>query len=136
MAFIEDIIRVEEDNTLSFGNYESKEKLKADNFEVNGDIYQVRTYNEATRITKNSGLLLESVPGSVIEHMSVGEKVTSFDAYGMGGTQFTLELESDTYYTVYVDDVNLGKIKTSLAGKLSFSTELSENPQSVRIEKH
>ena len=37
---------------------------------------------------------------------------------------FTLELEADSEYTVYLDDVNAGKMKTNLSGKLSVSTEL------------
>lgn len=136
MAIISEIIRVESDNTLSFGNYEAYDKQKADNFDVNGDIYQVRTHKDVTRITKNSALLLETVPGSVIHRLNVTDRVTTFKAEGIGNTQFTLELEADTNYTVYVDDVNLGKIKSSLAGKLSFSAELNKTPQAVKIEKH
>lgn len=136
MAVVNEIIRVEADDSLSFGNYETDQKQKIDDFEVNGNIYQVRTYKEATRITKNSALLLETVPGSAIHNLKVGEKETTFNAEGIGDTQFTLELESDTHYTVFIDDVNIGKIKTSLAGKISFSVELNAKPQYVRIEKH
>lgn len=136
MAVINEIIRVEEDNSLSFGNYEVDAKQKIDDFDVNGDKYVVRTYKEVTRITKNSALLLETVPGSAIHNLKINEKATTFKAEGIGDTSFTLELESDTSYTVYVDDINIGKIKTSLAGKIAFSAELSDKPQSVRIEKH
>ncbi len=136
MAVINEIIRVENDGSLSFGNYEKDVKQKIDDFDVNGDKYVVRTHKEVTRITKNSALLLETVPGSAIHNMKVSEKVTKFDAEGIGNTSFTLELESDTNYTVYVDDINIGRIKTSLAGKISFSAELSAKPQSIKIEKH
>ena len=40
------------------------------------------------------------------------------------------------HYSVYVDDVNLGKIKANLSGKINFSVELSERPQDIKIEKH
>ena len=43
---------------------------------------------------------------------------------GNEDAQFTLELEADSEYTVYLDDVNAGKMKTNLSGKLSVSTEL------------
>lgn len=136
MAVINEIIRVENDNSLSFGNYETDVKQKIDDFEVNGDMYVVRTYNKATRITKNSALLLETNPGSAIHNLKVTDKVVTFNAEGIGNTSFTLELEGETNYKVYVDDLNIGKIKSSLAGKLNFSAELSSNSQSVRIEKH
>ena len=55
---------------------------------------------------------------------------------GNGGTQVTLELEPGFHYSVYVDDVNLGKIKANLSGKINFSVELSERPQDIKIEKH
>ena len=42
----------------------------------------------------------------------------------MQDVQFTLELEADTEYVVYLDDVNVGDMKTNLSGKLSVSAEL------------
>jgi len=48
----------------------------------------------------------------------------SFHVSGNEDAQFTLELEADSEYTVYLDDVNAGKMKTNLSGKLSVSTEL------------
>lgn len=135
MAIVNEIIRIENDGTLSFGNYEVDEKQKVNDFDVNGDKYQVRTHKDVTRITKNSALLLETVPGSAIHNLKVSDKGTSFTAEGMGNTQFTLELENDTNYKVIIDDVNIGKIKSSVAGKLAFSAELSASGQSVKIEK-
>ncbi len=136
MAIVNEVIRVESDNTISFGNYEVEEKQKVNDFEVNGDIYQVRTHKEVTRITKNSALLLETVPGTAIHNLKVTDRGMVFNAEGMGNTQFTLELEADTTYKVYVDDVNVDRIKTSLAGKLSFSAELDSKAQIVKIEKN
>ncbi len=68
--------------------------------------------------------------------MSVNEGVTSFSVEGVGDTQITLELEGGSEYTIYVDDVNLGKIKANIAGKINFSAELNSNPKAVKIEKH
>ncbi|MGN1318974.1 MAG: endosialidase [Lachnospirales bacterium] len=136
MAIIKEIIRVEDDNTLSFGNYEATEKQKVNDFNVNGDIYEVRTHKEVTRITKNSALLLESVPGSAVFNLNVTDRVTTFSAEGVGNTQFTLELESEATYKIYVDDVNVDRIKSSVTGKLSFSAELNGEPRNIKIEKN
>lgn len=136
MAVIAEIIRLESDNTLSFGNYSVKEKQKVSDFEVAGDIYKVRTHNEVTRLSKNGKLLLETVPGASVHNLKVSEKLTSFLIEGFEDTQITLELEPETSYTIYVDDVNIGKEKSNLSGKISFSTELNSNIQKVKIEKH
>lgn len=136
MAVIENGIRLEADNSLSFGNYEIKDKQKVENFEVGGDIYKVKTHNEVTRLSKNSKLLLETVPGATVHNLMVTDRTTTFSAEGNGGTQVTLELEADTNYTIYVEEVNLGKIKTNISGKISFGMELNNTPQQVKIEKH
>lgn len=136
MSIINEVIRLEEDNTISFGNYFAVEKIKVENFNVNGDIYKVRTHKDVTRLSKNTKLLLETVPGATVHHLSVGEKTTSFSIEGNGSTQVTLELESETTYSVYIDDVNIDKITTNISGKINFSAELTEEPQKVRIEKH
>ena len=38
--------------------------------------------------------------------------------------QVTLELEADTEYVIYMDDVNIGTMKTNLSGKISVSAEM------------
>ena len=86
--------------------------------------------------SKDGTLVLETVPGATVHNFKVGDKVITFSMEGNGGTQVTLELEPGFHYSVYVDDVNLGKIKANLSGKINFSVELSERPQDVKIEKH
>lgn len=136
MSVINENICVENNGTISFGNYEVETKQKVDDYKVGADLYTLRTHKLVTRIEKNSKLLIETVPGSTVHNMSVGEDVTTFTIEGMGDTQITLELESATEYTIYIDDVNIGKIKTNIAGKINFSAELSTLPKSVKIEKH
>lgn len=55
------------------------------------------------------------------------EDTLSFGSFGDADAQFTVELEADTEYTVYIDDVNAGRMKTNLSGKLSVSTALNGN---------
>ena len=136
MSVINENIRVESNGTISFGNYETETKQKVDDYKVGGDLYTLRTHNAVTRIEKNSKLLIETVPGAAVHNMSVSDSETTFSIEGKGDTQITLELESGAEYTIYVDDVNLGKIKSNISGKINFSAELNAEPKSVKIEKH
>ncbi|MFI3230729.1 MAG: endosialidase [bacterium] len=136
MAVINEGIILNDDKTISFGNYEVTEKLKVKDFEVDGDIYKVRTHNLVTRLSKNSQLLLETVPGATIHNLSVTEFKTCFELEGAGDISVTLELEPETNYSLYIDDVNLDKVKTNKSGKINFSTSVSKSAQQVKIEKH
>lgn len=135
MGIIQEGIVLNDDKTLSFGNYEITEKLKIIDFNVDGDLYKIRTHNDVTRLSKNSKLLLETVPGATIHNLLVSEKETKFSAEGLGDTLITLELESNTNYSLYINDVNIDKIKTNISGKINFSTTLSKEPQEIKIEK-
>lgn len=136
MAIVEEALRLENDKTLSFGNYIVKEKQKVVDFDVDGDIYKIRTHNEVTRLSKNGKLLLETVPGATVHNLKVTDKLTTFSIEGFEDTLVTLELESDANYSIYVNDVNIDKVKTGLSGKINFSVELNSQPQQVKIEKH
>ncbi len=135
MAIIEEAIRLEADNTISFGDYKAVEKRKVEDFKVGEDLYKVRTHKDVTRLSKNTKLLLETVPGAAVHNLSVSEKVTTFTVEGNGSTLITLELNPDTHYRVVVDDIMLESIKTNMTGKVGFSAELSEKPIEVKIEK-
>lgn len=135
MAIIQEGLVLNENNTLSFGNYEAIEKLKVENFTVGTDTYKVRTHKDVTRLSKNSTLVLETVPGATIHNFSSTEKTTSFLAEGTGDTLITLELEPNTTYSLFINDVNIDKIKTNISGKINFSTTLSKDMQEIKIEK-
>lgn len=48
----------------------------------------------------------------------------------------TLELEADTEYIVYKDDVSAGTMKTNLSGKISVSAEMDpDKAVAVKIVK-
>ena len=134
MSVITEIIRIEENNAISFGNYQSTTKLKVKDFEVNGDIYNVKTYNEMTRIEKNGKLLLETVPGAAIHNLKTNAKEITFEVEGSEDTQITLELESDTEYKIFIDDFNTGKMKSKSSGKIAFSAELNDRSKFIKIE--
>ncbi len=125
MAAVKELLRIEADGTLSFGDYTLSSKTKLENFEYQGDIYKVKTFAEITKLEKNGMFLYESVPGTAVENLKVTEDTLSFVVSGESDAQFTVELEADTEYTVYMDDVNTGRMKTNLSGKLSVSTALN-----------
>ena len=104
MANVKELLKAEENGSLSFGDYSLTQKTKLDDFSFEGDTYKVKTFQEITRLEKNGGVVYESVPADDL--------------------QITLEVEPEKEYKVYVNDTNIGKLKSSLSGKISFSIEL------------
>lgn len=132
MAAVKELLKAETDGTLSFGDYTLGSKTKLDGFEFQGDLYKVKTFSEITKLEKNGMFVYESVPGTAVENFSASEKEVSFLVSGGRDAQFTLGLEADSGYVVYMDDVNVGDMTTNLSGKLSVSTELAPD-KSVKI---
>ena len=110
------------------------EKKKVLDFEVNGDLYKVKTFCEITKLEKNGKMLLEAVPGATVHNFEMNEKGARFKVEGAEDVQITMELEPETEYKILIDDVNVGKMKSNLAGKVTFSVELKGIP-AVAIEK-
>ncbi len=136
MAVIEELIREEGNGTISFGNYTLGEKSKVSDFEHAGDLYKVKTFKEITKLEKNGLFVYESVPGTAVKNLSITDREVSFAVEGFEDTQITLELEAEKEYKVYIDDTNIGKMKTNLGGKLVLSVELGANQRSeVRVVK-
>ena len=135
MSVIQELIRVEKDGTLSFGNYLLDSKMKVLDFEVNGDLYYVKTYNEITKLEKNSKLLLETVPGATIHNFKMNEKFVTFAIEASDDIQITMELEAGKDYKVFVDEFNVGSVKANLAGKINFSVDTNTGAKEVKIEK-
>lgn len=125
MAAVKELLKAEADGTLSFGDYTLESKTKLDGFEFQGDIYKVKTFGEITKLEKNGMFVYESVPGTAVEGFIASEKEVVFTVSGMQDAQVTLELEADSEYVVYMDEVDVGDMKTNLSGKLSVSTELT-----------
>ena len=124
MAAVKELLRVEADGTLSFGDYTLDKKTKLDGFEYKGDIYKIKTFSEITKLEKNGMFVYESVPGTAVEEFKASEDTITFKISGEKDAQFTIEVEEDEEYVVYMDDVKVGNIKTNVSGKLSVSVEL------------
>ncbi len=67
MAAVKELLRAEEDGTLSFGDYTLADKTKLDGFEFQGDLYKVKTFSEITKLERNGMFVYESVPGTAVE---------------------------------------------------------------------
>ena len=133
MAVVKELLRAETDGTLSFGDYTLGSKTKLEGFEFQGDQYKVKTFSEITKLEKNGMFVYESVPGTTVENFKATESVVSFKVSGVSDAQFTVGVEDDSEYVVYMDGVNVGDMMTNLTGKISVSAELSPE-KSVEIE--
>ena len=59
-----------------------------------------------------------------------------FNVEGTEATQITVELEPSAEYKVFINDLQTGKMKTNLSGKLVISVELGGNiAANVKIDK-
>lgn len=125
MAVVKELIRANEAGEISFGDYTLEKKTKFENFECGGDVYKVKTFCEITKLEKNGMFVYESVPGTAVENLTQTEHGMSFVVEGIEDAQITIELQDDTEYKIYIDDINVGKMKTNLGGKLSLSVELA-----------
>ena len=135
MAVVEELIRVENENGLSFGDYTLNAKKKVSDFEFHGDMYKVKTYRDITKLEKNELFVYESVPGTSVFDFEETDVRTEFEVQGFEDTQITLELEAEQEYEVFVDDVNIGRMTTNLGGKLVLSVELGSTQKHVKIVK-
>lgn len=136
MAVVKELIRKEEDGTLSFGNYEFDTKQKLSDFEYEGDLYKVKTFKEITKLEKNGLFVYESVPGTAVTQMKATDREMKFLVECIEDTSITLELEPEAEYKVYIDDTSCGKMKTNLGGKLVLSLEMSMGQTAkVRVVK-
>ena len=122
MATVKELLRAENDGTLSFGDYTLPTKTKKDNFEFEGDIYKVKTFAEITKLEKNGMFVYESVPGSTVENFKETDAEVTFTVSA-----------PESEYEVLIVGESAGKMNTNLSGKLSVSVELSAD-QSAAIK--
>lgn len=113
-----------ENEKLTFGAPNETEKQKVKGFEAFGNVYNVKSYNEATRLEKNDSVIVETVPGTKISEFTYSLEKSSFDIEGNASTQITLKLEEKRDFKVIIDNVNIGNINSGTSGKVIFSVDL------------
>lgn len=126
MAVISELIRVESDQTISFGDFTLNEKAKLDNFNHNGGSYKVKTYKDITKLECNDMFVYESVPGTTVLNFDKADDKVVFSVEGAEDAQITLELEAESEYEVTINGESTGTVKTNLGGKLSFGAALED----------
>lgn len=136
MKYVDEVLRKENDGSVSFGNYTLASKTKVENFKSGNDILKVKTFAEMTRLEKNDLFAYESEPGTAVFNYVDNNDGVSFCVCGKEDAQITVGLAEDTEYTVCIDDVDTGKMKTNLSGKLSISVGLADKEMvKVSIQK-
>ena len=136
MAVVKELLRAENDGTLSFGNYELDAKKKLGDFECKGNIFKVKTFKGITKLECNETFVYESVPGTTVRNLKITDQEISFSVEGPEDAEITIGAGENTEYQVLLDQVNVGHMTTNMGGKLSFSVELTEGkPVNVNILK-
>lgn len=131
-----ELIYVQDNGKLAFGDYTLAAKAKTDGFEFGGDLYKVKTFQEITKLERNGMFAYESVPGTDVTDFTANEKELSFLVAGTTDTQVALGLEAEKEFKLYIDGTNIGKMKTNLGGKLVFSLQLTEGKRAaIRVVK-
>lgn len=132
MSNVKELLKAEENGSLSFGDYSLDQKTKLADFQFDGNVYKVKTFYEITRLEKNGKVAYESVPGSAVHNFKDTGREISFEAEAQDDIQITLEVEPEKEYKVFVDDTNIGRIKSNLGGKINFSIEMDPG-EPVRV---
>ncbi len=136
MPGIESLIRVEQDETISFGNYSLNEKSKKQDFEHQGDLYKVKTFYEITKLERNGMFVYESVPGTTVSNFTETDEGITCRLEGYKASQVTVQLEENTAYKIYEDGEVTGEITTNISGKLGINIDLEDGrPVELQILK-
>ena len=136
MSEVKELIKTEANGSISFGNHTLETKTKVEDFKIGGNLYKVKTFKDLTKLERDGMLVYESEPGTSVNNFVVKEDGLSFTVCGPNDAMITVDLSEDTEYDVTVDGKNIGRIKTNLAGKLSFSAQLADKGEvAVVIQK-
>ncbi|MBQ6376843.1 MAG: endosialidase [Lachnospiraceae bacterium] len=135
MAAVKELIRLEADGTISFGDYELSAKTKKSDFEFEGDLYKVKTFREITRLERNEMFMYESEPGTAVFSLKETADKITFTVEGTEDAQITVQGDPETNYELFVDGEDRGSLHATLGGKLSFSISCGEKPVQVEIRK-
>ncbi len=128
-----EIIRIEADQSLSFGDHRLEKKAKVEDFAYQGDLLKVKTYKTMTKLEKNGMFLYESVPGTSVINFRETEEGMTFLVEAAEDTQIILGLAEQTAYEVVLEGESIGVMETNLGGKLNVSVEPTEG-RAVAVE--
>ena len=116
MGAVSELIRREEDGAISFGDHTLAAKTKLEDFEVDGNLYKVKTFKELTKLERDEMFVYESEPGTSVNNFRVAPDGVSFTVSGDEDAMITIGLKEDTEYGVTVAGRDCGRIRTNLGG--------------------
>ena len=123
MAAVEELIRIEADGALSFGNHTLQEKAKLEGVKYHGDFLKVKTYKTMTKLEKNGMFVYESVPGTSVNDFKETETGIRFTVEGEEDAQLTIGLEAQAEYEVKINGESIGTMSTNVSGKLNVGVD-------------
>jgi len=123
MAAVEELIRIEADGALSFGNHRLQEKAKLEGVKYHGDFLKVKTYKTMTKLEKNGMFVYESVPGTSVNDFKETETGIRFTVEGEEDAQLTIGLEAQAEYEVKINGESIGTMSTNVSGKLNVGVD-------------
>lgn len=132
---VEQLLRTEQNGSLSFGNHVLADKAKLEDYKYNGDLMKVKTYKAMTKLERNGLFAYESVPGTSVYNFVETDKGVEFEVEGTEDAQITVGLEEDAQYEVIVNGDSAGVMSTNMGGKLSFNVELGNSVATICIKK-
>jgi hypothetical protein len=132
MTIVEELLRSEENGTISFGNHTLRVKAKVEDFKYGADLLKVKTCQEITKLEKNGMFLYESVPGTSVTQFKEMENGVVFFVEGSADAQITVGLADSAEYEVTVGGNAPQTMKTGMSGKLSLGVSL-ENMGEVSV---
>ncbi|MCR5474324.1 MAG: endosialidase [Lachnospiraceae bacterium] len=124
MSAVSELIRREDNGLISFGDHTLGAKAKLEDFDVDGNLYKVKTFKELTKLERDGMFVYESEPGTSVNDFEVTPEGVAFKVCGDEDAMITIGLKEDTEYGVTVAGKDMGRIRTNLGGKLSISVEL------------
>jgi len=123
MATVKELLRTENNETLSFGDYTLDAKAKVEDYEFKGNLYKVKTFKEITKLERDGAFVYESVPGTAVNNFKADDKGVEFSVSGDKDAEITIELSENTTYKINVAGRE-SEMATGISGKLSFSVNL------------
>lgn len=121
-----ELLYINDEGTLGFGDYTLAKKEKVEDFEFQGDLYKVKSYVEMTKLEKNGMFVYESVRGTTVQAFNMADEGIVCQISGQEDVQITFGLEPKHEYQVIIAGTDMGVMGTNMGGKLSISVSLIE----------
>lgn len=126
-----EVIKLNDDKTLKFGNFEAIEKQKVADFTYNGDTLAVKTHKDITVLKKNDSLFIEVVPGAVLDKFEYTTEELKFNITGYKQSMVTVGVEPNKSYKVIIDGKEVETLDSKLSGKISVSLDIENAKREV-----